>query len=211
MMTEKREPKFRASVSLRRFAVIAGRPDPEPRADPPTPPPDEGAAALAFERDLLDSITKFGEIFPQIEPRWYRLNPNDHSIEPIPNERFLEGAMQLGDRTLCQVAFDEIAGVRISTTFLGLDHRFEPGGPPLVFETMIFPPALEERYFERDQWRYSTWDDAEASHQALADGLRRLPPRYLRRAVHLWRRYLGGFVGRIRSSLRVVRQVWRRS
>lgn len=49
--------------------------------------------------------------------------------------------------------------VRVSTVFLGLDHRFGSEGPPLLFETMIFGG-------EHDQYqeRCSTWDEAEAMH-----------------------------------------------
>lgn len=51
--------------------------------------------------------------------------------------------------------------VEVSTVFLGLDHRHFGNGPPLLFETMIFGGALDHH-----MWRYSSWDDAEAGHQA---------------------------------------------
>jgi hypothetical protein len=50
--------------------------------------------------------------------------------------------------------------VRVLTIFLGLDYQFGDG-PPLLFETMIFGGEHNE-----DQWRYSTWDEAEAGHDA---------------------------------------------
>jgi hypothetical protein len=34
-----------------------------------------------------------------------------------------------------RVARDEIDGVLVSTVFLGLDHSFEMGGPPVLWET----------------------------------------------------------------------------
>ena len=49
--------------------------------------------------------------------------------------------------------------VEVSTVFLGLDHSPGGDGPPLLFETMIFGGANNEA-----QWRYSTWDEAEAGH-----------------------------------------------
>jgi hypothetical protein len=51
-------------------------------------------------------------------------------------------------------------GVRVSTVFLGLDHRFGRHGPPLLFETMVFVNGSEE-----GAERYSTWDEAEAGHE----------------------------------------------
>ena len=52
-------------------------------------------------------------------------------------------------------------GVRMSTVFLGLDHSFGfSGGPPLLFETMIFGGEHDE-YCDR----YSTWAEAEVGHE----------------------------------------------
>lgn len=48
--------------------------------------------------------------------------------------------------------------IRVSTVFLGIDHRFGEG-PPLIFETMVFGGPLDG---ETD--RYSTYDEAEAGH-----------------------------------------------
>lgn len=57
------------------------------------------------------------------------------------------------------VADQEIDGVRISTVFLALDHRFGDAGPPLLFETMIFG-GPHDQY----QDRCSTWEQAETMH-----------------------------------------------
>lgn len=58
-----------------------------------------------------------------------------------------------------QIACDEIASVRISTVFLGINHRFGPG-EPILFETMILGGA-EDGYQER----YTTKELALAGHQ----------------------------------------------
>lgn len=60
-----------------------------------------------------------------------------------------------------RVAYDEIDGIRVSTVFLGLDHAWD-GGPPLIFETMIFGGPLDG-----EQDRYSTWDEAAKGHAAM--------------------------------------------
>lgn len=51
--------------------------------------------------------------------------------------------------------------VKVSTVFLGMDHQFEQGGQPILFETMIFGGEHDEF-----QERYSTWEQAEAGHEA---------------------------------------------
>ena len=55
-----------------------------------------------------------------------------------------------------------------STVFLGLDHRFIDDGPPLLFETMIFGGDGD-----KDQWRCSTWEQAEAQHRRAVELVRR--------------------------------------
>lgn len=50
----------------------------------------------------------------------------------------------------------EILGYDVSTVFLGLDHSFDQGGEPIVFETMIF--GSEHEYAER----YKTYEEAMA-------------------------------------------------
>lgn len=57
------------------------------------------------------------------------------------------------------VAKTMIGAVRVSTVFLGLDHGLGEGEPPMIFETMIFGGPDDQA-----QWRYSTWDEAEAGH-----------------------------------------------
>jgi len=58
-------------------------------------------------------------------------------------------------------------GVDVSTVFLGLDHSFGIGGPPLVFETMVFGGVNDQ-----DMDRYSTWEEAEAGHVAMVEKVR---------------------------------------
>jgi hypothetical protein len=35
--------------------------------------------------------------------------------------------------------------IRVSTVFLGLNHRYDPEGPALRFETMVFGPTKDRR------------------------------------------------------------------
>lgn len=64
------------------------------------------------------------------------------------------------DMSQRRVADTKFGDVRVSTVFLGLDHRFEDSGPPLIFETMIFGGPHADY-----QTRCSTWEEAEEMHR----------------------------------------------
>lgn len=90
--------------------------------------------------------------------RYYILN---EAREPVPCDlhswcRWFEQAEAR------RVALWECAGVRVSTVFLGLDHRFYGDGPPLIFETMVFGGEHDGR-----QDRYATWPEAQAGHDRI--------------------------------------------
>jgi hypothetical protein len=60
-----------------------------------------------------------------------------------------------------RVARTELPGGReVSTVFLGLDHQWMPDGPPLLFETMVFPECDVCE-------RCSTWDEAVEQHEQV--------------------------------------------
>jgi len=56
--------------------------------------------------------------------------------------------------------------IMVSTIFLGLDHNLLRDGTPILFETMVFDGD------KRDQYRYFTWDEALAGHNAIVEQLR---------------------------------------
>ncbi len=62
------------------------------------------------------------------------------------------------------VANDQIESVQVSTVFLGLDHGLERGGPPSLFETMVFGGMLDQ-----EQERYATWEEAEEGHKEMVE------------------------------------------
>lgn len=105
--------------------------------------------------------------------------------EPLAWDDALEWAQAFEMMTDSQrvVAQDHVGDVLVSTVFLGLDHSFGDGWPPLLFETMVFD---ESGY----QHRYSTWEQAETGHAAIlaevrgvrrAVGVRQLGTDFLRR------------------------------
>jgi hypothetical protein len=66
-----------------------------------------------------------------------------------------------------RIGFTEIGEQKVSTVWLGLDHQFL-GGPPLIFETMIFGGP-----HDRECTRYCTEADAIAGHAATVAALQR--------------------------------------
>jgi hypothetical protein len=89
--------------------------------------------------------------------RWYVLD--GHKVVPARDVHEWGRCFESADRIVAQ---DTIGSVRVSTVFLGLDHSFLPGGPPLFFETMTFGQPLDQECV-----RYSTWEEAEAGHTAM--------------------------------------------
>ena len=76
-----------------------------------------------------------------------------------------------------RVAGDRIAGIFVSTVFLGLNHNFSCEGDPLLFETMLFTEADSDlNLADIERRRYSTWDEAEAGHQETIERLQSLFP-----------------------------------
>jgi len=67
--------------------------------------------------------------------------------------------MESGDRFVKQTEKD---GVKVSTVFLGLDHRFCEEGDPLLFETMVFGGESDSHMD-----RYCTWEEAEKGHEEM--------------------------------------------
>lgn len=72
----------------------------------------------------------------------------------------------LGDMAYKRVALTEVTSHtdpdikhRVSTVWLGANHNFS-GGPPILFETMVFGPDDADEYMVR----YSTEDEARTGH-----------------------------------------------
>jgi hypothetical protein len=54
---------------------------------------------------------------------------------------------------------------------MGINHRWLEDTDPLLFETMVFGSTMNHA-----QWRYSTWEQAEAGHQEVLEQLLREMP-----------------------------------
>lgn len=84
----------------------------------------------------------------------------DHRPFPVADFR----TWALGMEACRRIAITEIASdVAVSTVFLGLNHGSPlSGGPPILFETMIFGGPLDQY-----QTRYETYDAALAGHEIV--------------------------------------------
>lgn len=84
-----------------------------------------------------------------------------------------------------RVAETFVAGVwRVSTVWLGLDHGLFSGGPPVIFETMVFEvaesydnpylPVYHDNVFDDFCARYSTETQAREGHAATVREARQM-------------------------------------
>ena len=80
----------------------------------------------------------------------------------------LESAQAASLGTL--VAETNLELCRVSTVFLGIDLRMIGEGPPILFETMVFP--VDEGLKESRGCRYCTWAEAEIGHMEVVEEMR---------------------------------------
>lgn len=103
-------------------------------------------------------------------------------VKPISD--ILEWASWLGTHGR-RVGETFIGEYRVSTIFLGVDLNFRDTGLPVLFESMVFGPKIDQvkmldgttHTFEESscyQLRYHTYDEAEWGHEALCQEIRRL-------------------------------------
>jgi len=77
-------------------------------------------------------------------------------------------AALIGDHDYSRVALTSGCGRQVSTVWLGLDHSFGSGGPPIIFESMVFAVNGEDiSGDEIDQVRYATLEEALEGHERL--------------------------------------------
>lgn len=110
----------------------------------------------------------------KLSSRHYVLEGDDNKVvetDLLTWARWLENANR-------HVAWTQVTSqITVSTVFLGIDHRFDDKGPPLLFETMVFAPDHVKPeggdwFWGNWMWRYSSWDDAETGHKAAVRRVR---------------------------------------
>lgn len=94
----------------------------------------------------------------------------DKSVNPIDFDAFaaLKYDADGNVSAYARIGLDRIDdSVEVSTVWLGLNHAFMPGGPPLIFETLIFGGR-----HDGELQRYSTESEALAGHLHAINELR---------------------------------------
>jgi hypothetical protein len=110
---------------------------------------------------------KVGERFTRLfgRPLWYLLDENNNPY-PAPDDDALQMGAWLANVDRRRIARDEwqleAVTVLLSTVFLVSDHNFAAGGPPVLYETMLFVNG--DDLF---QDRYRTKEEAAAGHSAV--------------------------------------------
>ena len=97
--------------------------------------------------------------------KYYKLTDKKEVVE-VSMEEGIEQYAENGNRGR-RVDLTEDENYQVSTVFLVMDHSFGIiDGPPLVFETMVFPlGSLNEQEMER----YSTWEEAKEGHRKICE------------------------------------------
>lgn len=93
----------------------------------------------------------------------------DDAGNPKPCDDVLEWGrwFETADRS---VAKDDAVDVRVSTVFLGLDHRFGDG-PPVLYETMVFAEGRTSAWDDYQE-RYATAAEAALGHRRVVEAVR---------------------------------------
>lgn len=91
----------------------------------------------------------------------------DRDGKPLTMMQWAQMLEKRGDENYKRVAETVLPdGKWVSTVWLGLDHQFGDG-PPLIFETMVFPSRGE--FGDLDCQRYSTEAEALAGHAQMVE------------------------------------------
>lgn len=96
-----------------------------------------------------------------------------HMPVPAPSVEAWGAWFETADR---RVRLTRVGPYHVSTVFLGMDHNFSEAGAPILFETMVYcegvPYEFQGLSWLDEQARCSTWEQAEAQHEAMIAAVR---------------------------------------
>jgi hypothetical protein len=97
---------------------------------------------------------------------YYYLDKNNNAI-PCSMEEWGMQREEMRNNHTKHIAEETINNKWISTVWLGLNHQWMPGGPPLLFETMVFDYNDKGREIYGN--RYSTYQEALEGHKKAVE------------------------------------------
>jgi hypothetical protein len=123
--------------------------------------------------DFDDVLRGLEDLFREITGREYsHYMFIDGKVVPTKNMREWGKWFENADR---RIDYTEISnfpeypgGNFISTVFLGIDHNSGRSGPPILFETMVFGGAYDQR-----GWRYASFKEAKHGHWQIVDCIKK--------------------------------------
>ena len=83
----------------------------------------------------------------------------DRDGQPLTTEEWVAKWASMDYR---RVGFRKVRNVEVSTVWLGINYNWDPEGPPMLFETMVFGGD-----HDGEQWRYFTEKEAIAGHELV--------------------------------------------
>jgi hypothetical protein len=89
---------------------------------------------------------------------------------PVPTNDINAYAEFWKDEENRRVGKDYVGDILISTVFLCVDHGWG-GGPPVLFESMVF--GSEDEELQDYQERYCTWDEAVEGHKRIVEWVKK--------------------------------------
>ena len=104
--------------------------------------------------------------------RWIGTYILDENHQPVKCDTMTWGRW-FNDGDNKRVALTLTRDYEVSTVFLGVDHDWSGKGPPVLYETMVFPLNVidlktgKRSGMEDDMDRYCTWEEAEAGHAEM--------------------------------------------
>lgn len=91
---------------------------------------------------------------------YYVLDENNEPVKETDTNKFCRW---IEDKKNRRIAYTKVGSKAVSTVFLGIDHGFD-GGPPVLFETMVFGGKFNE-YMKR----YCTYNGALEGHDETVE------------------------------------------
>jgi len=96
----------------------------------------------------------------------------DREGQRISEERYM---VLSRDDSYRRVAQERVGRWWISTVWLGMDHSYEPGATPVIFESMAFLKGDGEDERDHECHRYSTLPTALEGHARMVERFRVSP------------------------------------